>query len=259
VTTHITQSPEDELKQKQEELKDAQDNVSSLQADIKTLQVKIAEFQQATAGYETFYNTATKQLEDAKVKIEEKSKMAKSVIPESIAKNIDEGIQKQITDLEETLITQKTEVDNAHTALTTTITEASTAEGISKDKQFAYESLKKQPKDTEAALKEVQKLLDEAEKAHDNDKHDQMYLLVQIAKEALTDKIEILKLDKYKETLMEAKNEAEEKKRDATEKKSKAEQQAANLSELTKNYDAAIASKRTNLLKKLKEVKPTAV
>ena len=259
MNVYASQSPEDELKKKQEDLKNAQDDVTALQNEIKALQAKIAEFQQATTGYDKFYETATRQFQDAKIKIKEKTAMAKSVITEALAQDIDTKIQSTIKDFNELLDKQKKEVDSAHISLRTAKTELFAADDVSLYQQALYEVVKKQPKDTDASIKEIQNLIVLAEKAHDSDDHVQMYLLAQIAEKALADNITILKLEDYKKNLMGAKDTAEKKKLEAATKKSEVDQKTATLSELRKNYASAVADSRSNLVKTLKEIKPTTV
>lgn len=253
---NATNNPEEELKQKQEELKHAQDDVSALQKEIQALQAKVAEFQQATANYDTFYKASKKQLDEAKLKIADKTKMAKSIIGDTKATAIDGKIAQALTDFATELDGKKTKRKDARTELITAKKASLEADDVSLDKQADYEVVKKQPKDTEAALKDVQNLITLSENAHDSDDHVQMYLLAQIAEKALTDKITIPTLDEYKQALLAAKDAAEQKKQDAAAKKSDADQKASALTELSKNYDTAVASSRTDLLKILKEIKP---
>lgn len=259
----ITEEPDDQLSleedldNKKREMDEAKENISSLQAAIKVLETRIAEFNQATTGYDTFYSDSTSQLTEVKTKIAEKKRMAQSVIDETVAKDIDKKINKQISDFESELTQKKKQLSITRNALNTARSVSAEADNALYDQQSAFTLLKKQPKEIKSALQNLQNLLVEAEKAHDQDDHSKMYLLVQIAT-SLSNKIEIPELDEYKQSLLDTQNDVEETKADAAMKKADAEQKTKEVSTLIKAYEVRIESKQSDLLNLLKAINPAS-
>ncbi len=248
-------SLEEDLAKKREEKSKAEENISSLQTAIKVLETRIAEFNQATTGYDTFYSDSTNQLTEVKTKIAEKKRMAQSVIDETVAKDIDKKINKQINDFESDLTQKKKQLSITRNALNTARTVSAEADSSLYDQQSAFTLLKKQPKEIKSALQNLQNLLVEAEKAHDQDDHSKMYLLVQIAT-SLSNKIVIPELDKYKQSLLDAQNDVEKTKADVAIKKADAEQKLKEISALIKAYEVRIESKQSDLLNLLRAINP---
>lgn len=246
---------EDELERKKQELATSESDVAQLKADIKALHDKLAEFKQATNGYDAFFKSTSDQLSDLKAKISEKTKMAKSVIDDAVAQGIDQKITDGIKAFEDGFNQLGQSAVDARTILDTARTKASQADAAYQSAQTDYDTVRKLQKTIEAYLKESQALITLAESAHDRDDHVQMYLLLQIAAQALTNKIQIPPTADYRQKLMDAKAAVDQKKTAADTQKKDVDKKSAALTDLAKRYDAAKASELADLLKQLKDIK----
>lgn len=247
---------EDEIERKTQKLASAESDVAQLKADIKALQVKNAEFKKATDGYDEFVKRANDLLSDLITKISEKTKMAKSVIDDVVAQDIDKKITDGIKTFEDGLEQLGENSKEARKTLDKARTKASEADADYQTAQTVYDAELKHQQKIETSLKESQALITLAESAHDRDDHVQMYLLLQIAAQALASRIEIPTTADYKNKLCKARHAIEQKKSAADTQKGDVDQKSATLTNLVKQYDTAKASELTDLLKQLRGIKP---
>jgi chromosome segregation ATPase len=243
---------EDDLKAKQAALQQVQDEikqdtqkVSSLQGEINVLQTKIADIKQAVGGYDQ--QALQKQLNDANKSITQKSGIAEAAIKDK-KDEIDAKIKKFYGDLKE----QGDKVGQAESDYKDAAKAAKDADAIAQQKQADYDAIKKIPSDIDAALRDVKSLLDQANKAEGAGDYVSVYFVAGEAK-AGADKVQIPSLDDLNKSVRSAQEDAEKAKRDAADKKVTADKLWAVFTDAKKKYEAAQASRRTDLLKVLKQ------
>jgi aspartate ammonia-lyase len=123
------------------------------------------------------------------------------------------------------------------------------------DKQAAFASLKDQPKATGAKLKELKGLLNEVAKAEAQDDSVAMYFNV-VEATALADGITIPTPKDYRKQVVDALADIEKGKETAAKKKADFDKANTAAADARKKHQAALASRRSDLLKALREVKP---
>lgn len=268
-------TPEQELVNKQEDLKNANDEidglkkqigdnnekiaqknkeVNSLQAEIKILQAVIADLNKAKDDYTNWYDQKPAQLIKAKTLNDQVIDSAKAVIEDDIENWIDQRIEKSKDDL----TTKDNEMKAAKTASDTAREASKTADAKAQQKQADYDALKQTSKGIDTQLQELTGLLDQANKAATQGDFVVSYFwgceAMAVAKE-----IEIPSPQEYDQSLREAQERVETAKNDAADKKGKADAASKTYTEVKKAYDAAVASRRADLLKEIKDkLKPKA-
>lgn len=268
-------TPEDKLQQKKEELKSAMDKinelnlqivvnneqiaqknkeVNSLQAEIKALQAVIADLNKAEEDYKAWHSQKDAQLTNAKALSEQMIDSAKAIIEDKIEDEIDDKIKES----KDNLKTKENEVKAAKTASDTAREASKTADAEAQQKQADYDALKQTSKGIDTQLQELTGLLDQANKAATQGDFVVSYFWGREA-EAVANEIEIPSLQEYDQSLGEAQDQAETAKNDAADKKGKADAASKNYTEVKKAHDAAVASRRADLLKEIKDkLKPKA-
>jgi DNA repair exonuclease SbcCD ATPase subunit len=251
--------PEEELAKKQAELKESQDriteldkSVTSLQSDIKALQAKIADVKQAMSGYDKSSVAMQQELDDDNGVIAQKGSMAEAVLKELKAR-----IDQKIEYFDKALADQGQAAHDAWTAAQTAVTEYTAAEATAQADQAAYDTLKKVPKDAETALKDIAALLGLVAKAESQNDFVAMYFLTGEAK-TVSKGIRIPSPADYEKALRGAQDTAENSKKAAAAKKITSDQAVAAATTARQAFDAATKSRRADLLKALKDIKPKA-
>lgn len=254
----ITKPEPTDLEKKLKDIQDKQDAIVDIQAEVKALQEKDAEIKQAADKYDAFYKVSAPKFADAKIAVNKQIDGAKGEIndPDLIDK-ISKNIKTEITTSDNWICLLKTELETARTGLITAQKQALDDEKTYQAAQAELDQLKNLPKITDASLSELKTLIDETEKAHDAKDYPRKYLLADISKQAIVDTTNIADPATYNtdfkqkaETVYAAKLKSEKAKKTV-------ERQAKALTELNKAYEAALAVKQKDLLKKLKAL-PTA-
>jgi chromosome segregation ATPase len=252
-------SPEDTLAKKQAELKDSQERIAeldkgivALQTDIKALQAKIADVKQALSGYDKSSAAMQQELEDDAAVIAQKGSMAEAVLKELTAR-----IDQKVDYFDKALAGQGNGVKDARTVAEAAQDDAAKAEATAQHDQAAYDTLKKGPKEAEAALKDVAGLIGLVAKAESQNDFVSMYFLVGEAK-TVAKTVKIPSPADYEKSLRAAQEAAEKSKAAAAAKKATAEQATAAYTAAKQAFEAATKSRRTDLLNALKSVKPKA-
>lgn len=233
------------LHQVQAEIQQDTQKVNALQAEINVLNAKINDVKQAAAGYDP--QAMQNQLNQEKIAITQKIGIAEAAIKDKQAQ-IDDTIKKFDADLK----SQGDKVTKAKSDYADAAKAAKDADAIAQQKQADYDATKKTPKDVDAALRDVKSLLDQANKAEGAGDYVSVYFLAGEAKVG-ADKVQIPSLDEFNKSLRSAQDDAEKAKSDTADKKAAADKLWAAFTDAKKKYDAAQVSRRTDLLKVLKQ------
>jgi chromosome segregation ATPase len=238
-----------ELKKTQEDITGLNQKAAGIQADIKTLGAKLADIQKATDGYDKSSADMQQQLDDAEKVIGKKRTIAECAIT-----GLKDLIDKKIVDFDKALEDRGTAVKTAADSATQAAAGAENATTDWQTKQSAYADLKNQPQTLAAKLKDLKSLVDEIAKAEMQDDHVAMYFYVS---EAATQAklISIPKPADYTKELIAQQADAETAKAAAETKKADSDKAATVAADAKKAFDAALASRRADLLKVLHEIK----
>ena len=247
-------SPEEELRSKQSELDRVQAEIARanvLQADIKVLQAKIAEVRQLVGAYDA--KKLQDRLDDGNRKITTKIGIAEAALKDKKGK-----IDDAITEFDKNLREQETDEEEALTAKDAAGTEATKADGVAKTAQSKYEDVRKRAGIFDTWLNEIKMLLDQADKMEAQKDYVALYFFAREAKtvaENFTDDYRILPNDQYKRLLDTELSNSENARVNAGAKRRDADQALKDYNEVRKNYDAAKASRRANLLSALEKLR----
>jgi predicted nucleic acid-binding Zn-ribbon protein len=234
------------LQKAQDDVKQNNQKVSSLQAEIAVLQSKIAEIKQAIAGYDQ--KTLQKQLDDARNLIAQKSGIAEAAI--GAAKD---QIDAKIKEFDGHLDEKKKKVDQAENEYNVAAKATEEADTKAVQEQNNYEAIKKKLSDIDAKFRDLNSLLDQANKAEGARDYFSVYFLAGEWK-AVADGVQLedLKEDLNK-SIRSAQGDAETAKGEAAGKKVTSNKLWAIFSAAKKEYEAATISRRTDLLKNLRQ------
>jgi hypothetical protein len=249
-------TPEEQLKERQDVLRQTQSEIDqknksvvSIQNQIKVLEAGITEIKQTLSGYDEA--RLKQQLAESGKELGLKTDAAKC----AVKKEDQEKINATVVAFDKALDKQGEDVKTAFTATQTAKEASSNADASVGLKQAAYDNKRKGP---DPALKELKTLLDSAGQAQIKSDYISLYFYV-VETQKVFDPIKIPSKAEYTASLEGALNELDDAKQDALDKKAKADQLWKEYTEAKQKYDAAIASRRTDLLKKLKEEqKPVA-
>jgi hypothetical protein len=250
---------EQELEKAKEKLKTNQDTITGLQkdnvniqAEIKVLEAKLAEIQKATDGYGKVAADMKQELDAQKAVIGKKRGIAEFAI-----KELKDQLDKKILDFDKALTEQDKAVAAAVNTATQAVAAVDKATQDARDKQTAYATLQNQPKSLGSKLAELKLLVDEIGKAEAQDDFVGMYFYLREA--ALqADGIVIPNPDDYKNQLVAGQAEIETANAAVVDKKTDDAKAATAVADTKKAFDAAWASRRTELLKVLHDVKAPA-
>ena len=250
-------SPEEELRSKQTELDRVQAGIANgsqraniLQADIKALQTKIAEVKQLAGAYDA--KKMQDGLDDGNRTITTKIGIAEAALKDKKA-----AIDNAIKEFDEKLTKQETDVHKALTEATKADGEANTAADAARAAQSKYEDVRKRASIFDAWLNEMKVLLDQANKVEAQSEYVALYFFAREAKtvaEQFTGDHRILPNDQYKKSLDTELSSSENARVNAGAKRHDADQALKDYNEAKKNYDAAKASRRADLLTALKKL-----
>jgi chromosome segregation ATPase len=242
----VLKAKQSTLEQVKDEIKQGTQEVGSLQAEINLLQSKIADVKQALGSYDQ--QGLQKQLDDANKSIAQKGGIAEVAIKDKRVE-IDTKIKKFDDDLK----AQKDNVSKSESDYRDAGQATQDADAIAKQKQYDYDELKKTPSDIVAKLGDLKSLLDQANKAEAASDYVSVYFLTGEAK-AVADGVHIPSFDELNKAIRSAQETAEGAKADVAGKKVTSDALLSALSDAKRKYDAAQASRRTDLLKLLREV-----
>lgn len=252
--------PDEELTKKQLKLQGFKDEIvrdtqsaNSLQSDITALQTKIAEVKPLLGGYKP--DKLKSDLVEANKVIITKIGIAEAALKDKKAA-IDAAIEKFFKELKD----QENAVHTALTDSTTAADKVKPAEVAEQAAQLSYEKEKKIPDTFDAWSKDIKDLLDQASMRETQSDYGALYFL---AKEAgkVADKFKeppIPLYEDYKKSLDAKLLESQSARENANDKRADADRLLKNYNDKKRAYDTAYASRRTNLLKTLDELKKEA-
>ncbi len=221
------------------------------------MKVNIAEFQQNTAGYDAAYNAIIHNRDELKKLAAQKQEIADAVINPSDITQIDKLIQ----DFDDNLESEGKEVENAGNNSDSARQAAENANTLLQTKLNVYENLKTSLKNAETKLKGIKNLIELANQMEAKGNYVVLHFL---AKEASTMMLSkeitgIVSADKFPGQLKDAQEAVEIARKAFAQKQSEAKQASDAFKAISQKHDAALASRRTELLKNLAEFKQTAV
>jgi len=239
------------------DLKKLQDDIAALskqaaaaQAAVRTAEAELAEIAKTADVYDTSGPKMQDELDDDKTVIAKKRPIAELEVKD-LREKLDKRTEKFGEDLKKDGDAAAAAANKAKQAAT----EADQAVKSTQDKQAAFASLKDQPKATAAKLKELKGLLNEVAKAEAQDDSVAMYFNV-VEATALADGITIPIPKDYRKQVVDALADIEKGKETAVKKKADFDKANAAAADARKKHQAARASRRSDLLKALHEVKP---
>lgn len=239
-----------DLKKLQNDIAALSKQAAAAQAAVKTAEAELAEIAKTADVYDTSGPKMQDELDDDKTVVAKKRPIAELEV-----KDLKEKLDKRTEKFDEDL---KKDGDAATTAVNKakqTAAEANQALKDLQDKQAAFASLKDQPKATGAKLKELKGLLNEVAKAEAQDDSVAMYFNV-VEAAALAKGITIPTPKDYRKQVVDALADIEKGKETAAKKKADFDKANTAAADARKKHQAALASRRSDLLKALREVKP---
>jgi hypothetical protein len=247
------ETPEDQLSkqqaaliQRQSELDEKNKLVISIKNQIEVLKAGIADVNQTLAAYDEA--SLRKKLEDSKKVLVGKTEAATC----AVKKEKQDEIKKTVDEFDKALTAQGQGVKTAFTDAQTAREDSENADKVVALKQAAYDDIKKGPDPT---LKGLKTLLDSADQAQIKSDYISLYFYV-IEAQTVSDSITIQSKGEYTTSLQAALNELDAAKQDAFDKKAKADQLGKDYTDAKQKYEAAQASRRTDLLKLLRDITP---
>jgi chromosome segregation ATPase len=243
---------EDDLKRKQAELNAAKEQVaksnahiSELQGVIKSLEAMISDVKNAAADYGKTYPAMERQCRELKADIAHAMLTAKAEIEDT------KPIEDTIKSFDDRLKAKETEVDKLGEGSATAQAEAAEADATALQTKAGFEAMKKCAKAVEAAIKEVTELKKKADDAETRKDYIEMYFY---ASEANTrfDNISLPLPSVYEDRLRKRLGEVEIVTDTAAKKKAAAKSSADSYETKKKEYEAARAARRADLVEKLK-------
>ena len=239
------------------DLKKLQDDIAALskqaaaaQAAVEIAEVELAEIAETADVYDTSGPKMQDELDDDKTVIAKKRLVAELEVKD-LKKKLGEKTKEFGEDL-------KKDGDAAAAAANKAKQAGADADQAVKDlqdKEAAFASLKDQPKATAAKLKELKGLLNEVAKAEAQDDSVAIYFNI-VEASALADGITIPKPKDYRQQVVDCLADIEKGKESAAKKKADFDTVNAAAADAWKKHQAALASRRSDLLKALREVKP---
>jgi hypothetical protein len=238
-----------DYKKLQDDIAALQEKAAATQIALKTTGARLAEVAKATEGYDKSATDMQHELDDDQKTIGKKRPTAEFKV-----KDLKGPIDKKIADFDAALKNQANAVAAAAEAATKASNAADQAAQTVRDKQSAFTAVKNEPKTLAARLHEIKTSIAEITKAEAQDDAVAMYFYVSEAA-ALAKDVSIPTPDDYKQQLVTAQSGAEDAKTAAAAKRADSDKAAAAAADAKKAYDAALASRRTDLLKALRDVK----
>jgi chromosome segregation ATPase len=239
-----------DLKKLQNDIAALSKQAAAAQAAVKTAEAELAEIAKTADVYDTSGPKMQNELDDDKTVIAKKRPIAELEV-----KDLKQKLDKRTEKFDEDL---KKDGDAATAAANKAKQAAADADQAVKDlqdKQAAFASLKDQPKATAAKLKELKGLLNEVAKAEAQDDSVAMYFNV-VEATALAEVITIPAPKDYRKQVVDALADIEKGKETAAKKKADFDKANTAAADARKKHQAALASRRSDLLKALREVKP---
>jgi chromosome segregation ATPase len=234
----------------QSDIATLQGKAAATQAQIKTAEAQVAEIAKSTDGYDKAGPAMQHELDD-----DEKAIARKRSIAELEVAGRKDQLDQKITEFDDALSEQAAAATAAADAVTQAGAAAEQAMQNVRKKQAAFADLKNQPKVMAAKLRELKGLLDETSKAEAQDDAVAMYFYVCEAA-AVAKEIAIAAPDDYRTQLQTAQAAAEAAKAVATTKAADGDKAKAAATTARNAYETARASRRTVLLRLLREVQP---
>ena len=241
------------LKANQDSIAGLQQENAGIQAQIKILETKKAEIQKATDGYDKAAADMKRELDDDKAVTAKKRAIADFAI-----KELKDPVDKRILDFDKALADQGKVVKAAADNTTQAVADSDTATQAARDKQASYTALQNQPKTLETKLKDLKALIDQVAKAEAQDDFLAMYFYLREAA-SQAEGIVIPTPGDYEKQLLAGQSDIEAANTAAAAKKAASDKATTAAADAKKAYDAALASRRADLLKALRDVKAPAV
>lgn len=249
----LPSTPDDDLTAKKAALQQLKDEIANdtqkanvLQAQINDLQARIAEVQQSLADYDPASLLA--RLNDAKDRLAKKGAIADATLDATTKSDLDAKIKAFKADLD----AQGDKAAKASSDATDAAKAATAAATDLQNKQAALETKKATSREIDARLRDMDSLLDQANKAEAAADYTALYFFVGETKRA-ADAVQIPSLDDARAAIQAAQQALDTAKSVATKAKADASDLAAAAAEANKKYDAARASQRADLLNALKQ------
>jgi hypothetical protein len=238
-----------DYKKLQDEIAALQEKATATQILMKTTETQLAEIAKATDGYDESATDMQHKLDDDRKTIGKKRPTAEFKV-----KDLKEPIDKEIVDFDAALADQaKTVMAAAETAAKASAAAEQAAQTL-QDKRSEFTALKSEPTALNGKLNEIETLIAEVVKAEAQDDAVAMYFYVSEAA-ALANDISIPTPDDRKKQLITAQSDVEEARAAAAAKEADSNKAAAAWDSAKQAYDAALASRRSDLLMALREVK----
>jgi hypothetical protein len=223
---------------------------AAAQAAIKTAEAELAEIAKTADVYDTSGPQMQHELDDDESVIGKKRPIAELEV-----KDFKAALDDRTKEFDEDLKKDGEAAAAAADAAKQAAAGADQAMKDLQDKQAAFASLKDQPKATAAKLKELKGLLNEVVKAEAQDDWVAMHFHV-VEATALADGITIPTPKEYRKQVVDTLADIEKGKETTVKKKTDLDKANAAAANAGKKQQAALASRRTDLLKALREVTP---
>ena len=222
---------------------------SAKQTEVKARQAQFDDLARSLDGYQKCVSEAAQeQLDKAQESIGEKRQQAADAV-KAVKGQIDPVIQR----FADALIQKTNNRDAALAASEAAITASNNADELQLLAQAEYDAVKNLPKATDALLKELAQLLDQATKAQTQGDYIAMYFLIQEA-EAVADSIKIMPASQFEAELIARRNDADQARLQAVQQRGQMERAAEAYAEARRKVDAAAGSRRSDVLKALKDL-----
>jgi chromosome segregation ATPase len=239
-----------DLKKLQADIAKLSKQAADAQAAVKAAEAQLAEIAKATAGYDKVAAQMQQELDDDEKLIAKKRAQAEAEL-KTLKGELDKAIQAFDKDLADQGKAVASAVDKAVKANAA----ADKAEQDVKDKQAALAALKGKPAATASKLADIKALLKEVTKAETKDDSVAMYFFAAEAA-SVADALTVPTADAFEAEIVDAQAAIETAKDTASTKKADAAKAKATATAASKKQAAALASRRVDLLKALREVKP---
>jgi predicted nucleic acid-binding Zn-ribbon protein len=238
-----------DYKNLQDDIAALQEKAAAIQVQLRLTETQLAEIANATNGYDKSATDMQHELDADQKAIGKKRPTAEFKV-----KDLKGAIDKKIIEFDAALEDQAKGVAAAAKATANSSAAADRAEQVLQDKQSAFTALKNKPKALQGKIQDIKTLITEITKAEVQDDAVAMYFYVSEAASLAKD-VTIPRPDDYENQLVAAQSGAEDAKTAAAAKKADSDKAATAGLDTKKAYDAALASRRTDLLKALREVK----
>jgi len=236
--------------------KKLQDNIAVLQqqaagahAELMATEALIAEIGKASANYDGPATSMQEEVDAYHAAIGKKRQIAELKV-----KDLKDTLDKKITEFDTGLQNQEKAVGAAADTAAKASAASDKAAQALRDKQSAFTALKDQAKTIGVRLNEIKTLLADVAKAEARGDDIAMYFYVTEAAAKVKD-VHIPTSDEHKKHLLEAQSAVEGAKTAAAAKKADSDKAAADAVDAKRKHETALASRRTDLLKALHDVK----